>query len=799
MKQKLILFAFIQLSMMLFSALLSGQTMKEFSSVAEELGSIKWEINDSGESIADPRAVKGGTITLGFMTPPNTLRAYGPNSRSQVTTLLNSGCYESLCGLSPITLQTVPGLAEAWAIGADNMTFYFRLNQKARWADGQPVVAEDVRATWDFLTSRGIEDPFYNYYYNKFERPVVLTRYVVKIKSKTMDWQNFMTAYGFAIHPAHKLYELTLYREDDPLFFDELKGAVRKVLAQTPGEVKSADSVSEAPEDEARALELVSEIFPDAVPLLQELKRIDAEQYSKEISDIMKEGKRVVLYNKSHPDRSEIEQKLWVMDTRISLSRNLLKNNAAGAELVKKVKQDLESMLTELDSLRKTAVDKGKKKYTDEYQFKMMLGSGPYEFAEDKFKKGEEIWIRRRGNYWDADNPESRYTYNFDFWKFVIIRDENLIFEKFKAGEIDLAVVRMSKRWLTECDFDKVDMGWIKKKKVFTDYARGISGIAFNMRREPFDDVRIRKAFRYLLNIKELVHMTMYDEYDVLDSYFPASMYENPENEKIRYNPDLGIKLLAEAGWDRWDEEGRLCNKDMKPFIVTIPYTDDFERPMVIMQEYLKDVGITLKLKLITAETKWELIMERKFSLSYQSWTGTQFPAPRSMWHSSMGKKTQTVNIAGVSDEIVDSIVTEYEKFIPLEERIKLLRKLDKRLMELCPYALSYVAKHDRLIYWDKFGMPKSVLGKQMTSGVWTGIFPYWWVDPDKEARLKEAVANNKPLPLEPVVIRFWDKWKEHYDSQLDKDGKLPPDKTLTSIWREFYDNYVEPESNQRY
>ncbi|MCK5685635.1 hypothetical protein KAJ27_15995, partial [bacterium] len=258
-------------------------------------------------------------------------------------------------------------------------------------------------------------------------------------------------------------------------------------------------------------------------------------------------------------------------------------------------------------------------------------------------------------------------------------------------------------------------------------------------------------------------------------------------------------ELLKDAGWDRWDSEGRLCNKDMKPLIVTIPYSGDFERPMVIMQEYLKDVGITLKLKLITRETKWELIMERKFSLSYQSWTGSQFPSLRGMWHSSMGKKNQTVNITGMSDEIVDSIIEKYEEFIPLDQRIKLVKQLDKRLVDLCPYAQSYVAKHDRIIYWDKFGMPKSILGKQMTTGVWTGLFPYWWVDPKKEKRLEEARAKDEVLPLEPVVIRFWDKWNKHYASMLDADEKLPAGKTLMSIWREYYDNYVEPESTKRH
>jgi len=627
---------------------------QKFKSVEEEIAAIKWETNNDNETIADPNAVKGGTITYAFMSPPNTLRYYGPNSSSQVTSMLTNPCYESLCGLSPITMKVTPGLACAWAIGPDKKTFYFKINPKAKWADGKPVTAEDVQVTWDFLTSEFIKDPAVNYYYKKLNRPRILAPRIVKITAKTLDWRNFMKAYGMMIWPAHKLKELKIYPKDEN--------------------------------------------------------------------------------------------------------------------------------------------DKTKKDYIDEYQFKMMLGSGPYEFYPEKFKKGEEIWLRRRKDYWNADDPTMKGIYNFDYWKFIIIRDENLIFEKFKAGEIDLFIVRMSKRWVTECDFDKVQKGWIQKKKVFTDYARGISGIAFNMRKPPFNDVRVRRAFRHLLNIKELVQMTMYNEYLLLDSYFPGSVHENPDNSKIRYNPDKAIKLLREAGWDRWDEQGRLCNKNGQPFIITIPYTQDFERPMVIFQEYLKDVGITLKLKLITRETKWELIMERKFLLSYQSWTGSQFPNPRSMWHSSMAGRKQTINICGVSDEIVDALIEEYEKFIPLSERVKILRKLDKRLCELQPYALSYYAPHTRILYWNKFGMPKSVLGKQMSNAVWTGIFTYWYIDPEKERALKEAMAKNKPLKREPVVVKFWKKWNKYYKSRLDKNGKLPEGETLMSVFREFYDMYKTDE-----
>ena len=39
----------------------------------------------------------------------------------------------------------------------------------------------------------------------------------------------------------------------------------------------------------------------------------------------------------------------------------------------------------------------------------------------------------------------------------------------------------------------------------------------------------------------------MFSAYIPEDSVFPGSIYENPTNEKIKYDPDAAVKLLAEA------------------------------------------------------------------------------------------------------------------------------------------------------------------------------------------------------------------------------------------------------------
>ncbi len=53
----------------------------------------------------------------------------------------------------------MPALATHWQISPDKLTYRFRIDPNARWSDGQPVVADDVVATWKFVMDKGLQDP----------------------------------------------------------------------------------------------------------------------------------------------------------------------------------------------------------------------------------------------------------------------------------------------------------------------------------------------------------------------------------------------------------------------------------------------------------------------------------------------------------------------------------------------------------------------------------------------------------------------------------------------------------------
>ncbi len=75
-----------------------------------------------------------------------------------------------------------PLIAEAVEVDKNNAWVRFFINKKARFADGKPVRAEDVKFSFDLLTSKG--SPIYKRYYFDVKEAIVEDKYTVKFVFK---------------------------------------------------------------------------------------------------------------------------------------------------------------------------------------------------------------------------------------------------------------------------------------------------------------------------------------------------------------------------------------------------------------------------------------------------------------------------------------------------------------------------------------------------------------------------------------------------------------------------------------
>ena len=169
-----------------------------------------WETNNNIIPSGDLRAVKGGMFTmLGGSEYPNTFRSLGKDSRHQINGLMDGLQNEALLGFDYERLEWEPVIATHWKIGEDSLTYWFRIDPKARWSDGKEIIAEDVVAAFKLFTDDGHQDPNTASYYDElFNMPESVSKYVVKIVSKKIDWRSFRSAAGLYPMPSYYLSKI---------------------------------------------------------------------------------------------------------------------------------------------------------------------------------------------------------------------------------------------------------------------------------------------------------------------------------------------------------------------------------------------------------------------------------------------------------------------------------------------------------------------------------------------------------------------------------------------------------------
>jgi microcin C transport system substrate-binding protein len=400
-------------------------------------------------------------------------------------------------------------------------------------------------------------------------------------------------------------------------------------------------------------------------------------------------------------------------------------------------------------------------RYLKEYNFKMIPGSGPYVVNEADVVKGKSVSIRRRKDYWAEKHRANIGAGNFDEIREIIVRDQNLAFQMFKKGDLDDYQVNVSREWIQEFNFDKVQRGIVQKRKIFNDSPAQIPGLAINTRRPPFDDVRVRQALNFLFNRQLFIERLFFNEYVPLNSFFARSVYENKDNPKNPFDAQKALALLGDSGWKTRDAQGRLV-KNEQPLTVEVMYSDPGEeRWLTTYQEDLKKVGITLNLRLLNYETLISLVGQRKFDLADWGWVVPVFPDPDTEYRSSLADEPDSNNITGFKDKHVDELLDRYNVEFDLKKRIAMIQELDGILANAYQYLLKWDAPFTRIGYANKYGYPDGYLTR--TGEYFMDMPNYWWVDPAKEAQYNRAMADpSVKLDIGPTDVHYW----EEYDTR---------------------------------
>lgn len=384
--------------------------------------------------------------------------------------------------------------------------------------------------------------------------------------------------------------------------------------------------------------------------------------------------------------------------------------------------------------------------------FEFPVVSGPYKLGN--IEEGVMLTLKRRADWWHITAKSAKHKGNFETIAFKFFAERSNAFEAFKKGIIDLFPVYTSRIWINETGGDVFVNNHIIKQKIHNHNPVGFQGFAMNMRKPPFDDIRVREAMACLLDRKKMNQTLMYSQYFLHRSYF-EDLYSDAHpcpNPLIELDKKKARALLRQAGWAVNPETGYLEKNGEKFSFKFLTRDASSEKFLSIYAEDLKDVGIEMRIDK-KDWASWARDMEEfNYQMTWAAWSSGIFKDPESMWLSGEADRKSGNNITGFKNKTVDQLIEKQKTIFDITKRNDIYRQIDQLIYREYPYVLLWNIDYTRLLYWNKFGTPASVLSKygDESSALW-----YWWVDEDAKAILNDAVEMKMMLPPKPSSVSF--------------------------------------------
>jgi ABC-type transport system substrate-binding protein len=305
------------------------------------------------------------------------------------------------------------------------------------------------------------------------------------------------------------------------------------------------------------------------------------------------------------------------------------------------------------------------------------VGCGPYKFRE--WKSDQYIMLDRFQDYWEGPPNYTSYAYR-------IIPNVLTQEMEFYAGTVDSYSVQPYQ--VARLTSDPLFQS-------FSGLTFGYTYIGYNMRREPFNDRRVRLALGMAIDIEKIIKYVLYGQGDRITGPFPAQTdFYNRAIQPIPYDPDKALQLLAEAGWKR-NAEGWLekNGKRLAFTLITNSGNDIRKAILAIAQDAWKKIGVDIRTDLL----EWSVfIQERVNKLDFDAlilgWSMGIDPDLYQIWHSSQTESNR-LNFVGFKNQEADDLIVKIRQEYDHSQQVDDCHRLHEIIANEQPYTFLYVGK----------------------------------------------------------------------------------------------------------
>ncbi|MGB0575080.1 MAG: extracellular solute-binding protein [Alphaproteobacteria bacterium] len=399
-------------------------------------------------------------------------------------------------------------------------------------------------------------------------------------------------------------------------------------------------------------------------------------------------------------------------------------------------------------------------------------GAGPYRVA--KVEPGRSVLYQRIKNHWAENLPVMQGRYNFDKVQFDYFRDRDIAFQAFFSKSYDFREEFTSRSWATQYD-DKLPVkdGRIVRATLADATPSGVQAFFFNMRRNKFEDRRVRAALDLAFDYEWTNKTLFYGLYDRTNSMFANSalaaekpptpeeialleplrgkvpaevfskVYQSPKTDgsgRNRANLRKATRLLREAGWKIVNN--KLVSKSGKPLTIEfLLFESSFQRIISPYVRNLKRLGIDARIRIVDVANFQHRMRQYDFDVVVQRYVQTNTPGieQKTFFSSKMADVPGSRNLAGIKNPAIDYLI---EKIIAAKSRKNLVtavHALDRVLMWNRYMVPQWYKGVHNIAYWNKFDRPKIKPKFDL------GMLDTWWYSAKKASMIDAGKALPKP------------------------------------------------------
>lgn len=356
---------------------------------------------------------------------------------------------------------------------------------------------------------------------------------------------------------------------------------------------------------------------------------------------------------------------------------------------------------------------------------KEAIGAGPYSLL--KYDKGQSISIKRNEKWYGWNVPALKGFYNFDQINFRFTKDDNILVERLKKGDLDYAEFKSTDTFLkaTGKPFKaKTVADKFIGLAVKNDMPKSYGYIGFNFKDPILADKNVRLAFAHLVNRAEMNKKFAENLNHLATSPVPVGTAQSPANKAIEFSPAKAKALLNKSGWADADKNGILekeINGKKTELKLTFIYANkDSEKQWTIVKEDCKKAGVDIELKLLEWNTFIKNVDERQMQLWAMGWGGGDVESdPKQIWHSSSASKGGS-NYGTYANAEVDKLIDEGRQELDPKKRTAIFKKAYGLIADDVPYVFLFNRKYEY------YGMSNKVKSPGDTFKYDFG-FRTWW------------------------------------------------------------------------